>query len=220
MKLYLFDVCGTLFKENTTTGAIKYFLFQTKQYLLCIIFIFFTSKLSPCFYFFMYIEKKTNVHLMSFFLYCFLKGQDVFKFNKIIKDYILFLIENKKISYVWDMIDTKDKEDIIIIASASIEPVVAAIATAVNILYYVASDLEQKDGVFTGRYLNNIAGCKEKALIKKYGNEILKSGDLYVVSDNISDRSLLERAKNAYVVLHKKQHRCLWNGIDVNFIEI
>jgi hypothetical protein len=40
------------------------------------------------------------------------------------------------------------------------------------------------------------------------------------ISDNYSDRTLLEKATQAYVVLHRASHRQRWQGLNATFLEV
>ena len=105
-----------------------------------------------------------------------------------------------------------------ILASASLEPVVAALASTMG-ARYVASGLRQQAGILTGLYASDLTGRKEQALIEKYGHDVL-AGQVCAISDNFSDRLLLEKAANAYVVLHSESHRQRWQGLNATFLQV
>ncbi len=94
----------------------------------------------------------------------------------------------------------------------------AALASQLGVRY-VASGLEQVNGVLTGRFSCDLTGRKEQALVEKYGSQVL-AGRVCAISDNFSDRPMLQRANCAYVVLHKEKHRQRWQGLNATFLQV
>lgn len=217
--VYVVDVCGTLVRDDTTLGLLRHhFGRDTPRRVRYLFFKFMTARRSPLRLGFVIAEKLTRKHLLKHMAVRLVAGDTVQALHQSAAEYALQLLQQRRVSSVWHLIQVPLRSGQVVLASASLEPVVTALATALG-ARHVASELEQQDGVLTGRYLVDLTGRKEQALIEKYGPEVL-AGQMCAISDNYSDRPLLERAAQAYVVLHHESHRQRWQGLDATFLEV
>jgi phosphoserine phosphatase len=178
-----------------------------------------TATRSPLRLSFVVLEKITRKHLLKYFAIRLLAGDTAQALNQSAVEYAALLLAEKRIPTVWKILENPLKyKKRIVLASASLEPIVAALAKYMGV-HYIASKLEQKNGIYTGRYADDITGDKEVILRKKY-NKLFPSDQLYVISDNFTDLSLLKKAKHAYVVLHKESHRQRWGSINATFLKV
>ncbi len=219
LDVYIVDVCGTLVGDDTTLGLLGHHLshspMRQKRYML---FRAVTARRSPLRLIFSVAEKLSGQHLLKHFAVRLLKGDRTEALNQSAAEYGASLLGERRVSSVWALLAAPLASGRVVLASASLEPVVASLASATG-ARHVASTLEHRDGVLTGRYANDLTGRKERALIEKYGESIL-TGQVCAISDNLSDRPLLEKAKQAYVVLHRESHRNRWQGVDATFLEV
>ena len=132
--------------------------------------------------------------------------------------YARYLRRNCLLKPVIRWIADVSDHDKIILASASLEPIVKALADSMNVKY-VASTLEVRHGICTGRFLSDITGVKKSAIIKKYGFEVL-SKPFSMVTDNISDYSFLRASSFPCVVLHKSSRRSAFDNLNPIYITV
>lgn len=219
MDVYVVDVCGTLVRDDTTVGLLhQHFARDEQRQFRYLLFKAMTARNSPLRLAFAVLEKVTGRHLLKHAVVRLLAGDRVEALNQSAAVYAEWLLAQRRVDSVWPLLDSPLRSAGVVLASASLEPVVAALALAIG-ARHVASSLEQADGVLTGRYASDLTGRKEQALIEKYGEAVL-AGRVCAISDNCSDRSLLEKSTMAYVVLHQESHRQRWAGLDATFLKV
>lgn len=218
--VYVVDVCGTLVREDTTLGLLRHHFARNKKnrqarYML---FSALTMRRSPLRLVAAVLEKLTGRHLLKHAVVRLLAGDTVNSLNMSAAEYATHLLAKCRVASVWQLLDMPMHARQIVLASASLEPIVAALASAIGVRY-VASGLKQQAGVLTGHYERDLTGGKEQALIEKYGSTVL-TGHVCAISDNFSDRPLLESAAQSYVVLHHAAHRQRWQGLNATFLDV
>ena len=217
--VYVVDVCGTLVREDTTLGLLRYHFARCsgrrwRQY----VFGAMTASRSPVRLCVAVLERLTGRHLLKHAVVGLLAGDRKEALAQSASDYAAALLSQGRVSSVWPLIEHPARAGRVVLASASLEPVVASLAASIG-ARYVASQLEERDGLLTGKYAQDLTGAKEQALRSKYGPAVL-AGRVCAISDNFSDRALLEGAEQAYVVLHLASHRQRWNGIMATFLRV
>jgi phosphoserine phosphatase len=217
--VYVVDVCGTLVREDTTLGLLRHHFARDKnrqaRYML---FSALTMHRSPLRLVFAVLEKLTGRHLLKHAVVRLLAGDTVKALNMSAAEYATHLLAQCRVASVWQLLDMPMHASRLVLASASLEPIVAALASAMGVRY-VASGLKQQAGVLTGHYASDLTGGKEQALIEKYGRNVL-TGQVCAISDNFSDRPLLKGAAQSYVVLHHASHRQRWQGLNATFLDV
>lgn len=217
-KLYIFDLCNTLYDSNTTFDFIYYFLKSDKNYVFRkIIFSLIVSRSTPIFYLLVVFNKifqrdfhrvfaiKLLVEVEKNVLY---QSADLYVKNELIKHENIEVIELFKIV-------SKEKESDVKIVSSSIDPIVSCVAKYLNV-NFICSELSYKNGVCQGKFSNDISGEKEKYLDinTKDVNE-----NLTVISDNFSDKELLKLAAFPIVVINKPNDHVKWDDLNPRFIK-
>lgn len=219
LDLYVVDVCGTLVREDTTLGLLKHhFRHSPRHRARFFLLLALTAKLSPLRLAFIAIEKFTGQHVLKHVLVGLLSGDLAADLEASANDYAICLLDKQRVAAVWSRLAEATSSDQIILASASLEPIVKALADATG-SRFVASRLQVRDGVLTGRYEEDLTGIKELAINKKYGPELLKR-PFAAFSDNLTDRALLEKASRSCVVLHRETHRDRWSGMNAEFVKV
>ncbi len=217
--VYVVDVCGTLVHEDTTLGLLSHhFASNSNRPLRYLLFRAMVAHYSPLRMTFAVLEKLTGRHLLKYVAVRLLAGDRVDALNQSAAEYARELLAQHRVSTVWALLNVPLQSGRVVLASASLEPVVAALASVLGVRY-VASTLSHQKGILIGCYSSDVTGCKEQALIEKYGKNVL-SGHICVISDNFSDRTLLEKADQAYVVLHRESHRQRWHGFEALFLQV
>lgn len=217
--VYVVDVCGTLVRDDTTLGLLDYhFSRGGKRPGRYMLFRVMTARRSPILLGFSVLEKLTGRHLFKHAAVWLLAGDRVAELNQSAVEYAARILTHRCVASVRSLLDLPVASGQVVLASASLEPVVAALASLLG-ARYVASTLVERDGVLTGRYARDLTGQKEQALVDKYGPNIL-AGQVCTISDNFSDRPLLEKSARAYVVLHRESHRQRWHGLNAKFLQV
>ncbi|PRH83405.1 haloacid dehalogenase-like hydrolase [Arenimonas caeni] len=213
----IFDVCGTLVLDDTTIGLMRWHfrrLGLKRRWILAMA----AHRFSPVRYAFSAVERVTKSHVLKHVLLALLYREEMNDLNRSAAEYADWLLENRRISEVQEILEGLPAGGRIILASASLEPIVAALATRLS-ASYVASELEAAGGRCLGRLKHDLAGRKIDALDEKLGLG-WRICPYLAVSDNLSDRSLLAGAERAYVVLHSERHRKRWRELEAEYISI
>lgn len=217
--LFVTDVCGTLVYDDTTLGLLRVHFSQQpeRQWRLPVLRAL-TAHRSPFRLGVAVIERLTSKHVLKHLLVRMLKDDTVSSLELNAEVYAQWLLENRKVPAVWDVITPAIKDKHMILASASLQPIVSALAKQLGVRF-VASELESNDGVLTGRYKRDLTGLKVRALSDLIGQDLISS--FYdAISDNVTDRELLNSARSAHVVLHKASHKERWAGLTATYIRL
>ncbi len=218
-KFYVVDVCGTLVRDDTTLGLLRHHFRRTGSRLgRAWLFDAMTHRRSPVWFGFAVAEKLSRRHLLKHCAARLLAGDTVESLRVSAEEYADWLLSERRVSAVWQRLDQLQVNGRVVLASASLAPVVGALANAMEV-DYVASALEEKDGHLTGRYAQDLTGRKEEALVEKYGESFLDGAD-YVLTDNLTDRDLVKKAKRACVILHHPSHRERWGDVNAEFVGV
>ena len=206
--IFVTDVCGTLFYENTTLGFIKFHLRKTSK-LKFLIFLLTTNRFSPILWIFKIVEYNSpkNKFLFKKYIISFLKGENQKDINTTAKEYTNILFKKKKINSVWNFLTKyKNKNFRIILASSSIDPVVKEIANKIKAEYF-SSCLEIKNEKYTGNLLENINDNKIKYL-RLIGVEYNKIN--FFFSDNFEDLDLIKNSQKGIAIVHSFKRSIFW----------
>ena len=204
--LIVFDVCNTLFYSNTTLDFIEFVLRNNKTNLRLFLFFFINKKVSPLFWILLVVEKCAVDNLIRNLSITLLKGiskKQIYDFGKrFVKEYL----PSKAIPQVHDMLRQAigAKAEVYLI-SDSLDPVIRPLAGNF-FLNYMAGELEFRDESFTGR----LKPFKEKLKSVNKMREAAGYKRVTAISDNKSDRQLLETVDAGYAIVHKKRDRTFW----------
>lgn len=191
------DICGTLFKSNTTFDFIdfverenpKYQIFKTLINFLPIRIlnrlIFWIIKID--------VRRKLTIY--------FLKGKSKTNLcalsNKFYDEYLFDKIN-------WNVIKRLKELNLnIVLASATLEPIAKVISKKMNAKDYFASSLcYDKNGIFRGGLSTDLLGAKLETIIG-HGYRI---PFLYVVSNDFTDLSLFTSSENKIIIATKENY--------------
>lgn len=217
--VWVVDVCGTLVRDDTTLGLLHHHFRRTNgRTRRARFFDLMTHQGSPVWFAFAVAEKLTGRHILKHVAVRMLAGDTVDSLRESATEYATWLLAERQVSPVWQRLEKPLASSQVVLASASLDPVVSALAEAMGV-DYVASSLEERNRCLTGRYAHDLTGQKEEALAEKYGEKILYRLEC-VLTDNLTDRDLVKRAKRACVVLHDTSHRSRWTGVNAEFVEV
>lgn len=215
--VYIIDVCGTLVRDDTTLGLLQHHFAKgsfPKSFLIRAL----AARRSPIRLGFAVLEKFTRHQVLKHLALRMLTGESAAALERSAAEYADRLLAERRIRAVWEVLGKKTGASRVILASSSLEPIVRQLAAKMNV-EYVASSLQETNGVLTGRYQRDLTGVKQDALARKY-NLNLNDSRVLMITDNLSDRPMLEAAAAAFVVLHRRAHRRRWSGMKATFLEI
>lgn len=197
--MYLFDVCHTLYNSNTTMDFIDFFHYINKTKVWCLPSFFFKRKIikmvNALFF------KVTKRDLIRFFAVSKLKG---YSKRELYKSAQMFISSLPKIPEVHKILeDAKKKGQKIMLASASLDFIVQAIANELSVEVLCASKMEWKNNICQGRIKEDMLGRKNLFIPMSILNNSI------VVTDNLTDCNLIKHANHSYVVAKPRRLK-LW----------
>lgn len=215
--VWILDVCGTLFRQDTTLGLLRHHFERRRLRGRALALASVTERKSPVLIAFKVLEKLSGRHLVKHAAIRLLAGQPLAELQQSAETYADELLDANSLAPVWQVLDERPANTQLILASSSLEPVVSALARRLG-AEYVSSELEVRDGVLTGRLSKDLTGQKLAALRERFGSRV--DSPARCITDNLTDRPLLERCAERFVVLHKDAHRGRWGDLDARYIGI
>lgn len=215
--LAVFDVCDTLFYSNTTHDFIAFAVAADRGVVSRLIHASFNRKASPLYYVVLLISRvlDTDIHLKMNLL--FLRGYPKKELERTAARFMSEVLRNRHIDEVHALLNDHIKAGrTVVLCSASIEPVVRAVANALGIEHFFGSPLRYDHGIFNGALERSIRGNKAVEL-RAHG---LNGKINFAVSDNTSDIELLREALDPLAVVHNGKHREFWESHAIRTLEL
>lgn len=210
------DVCDTLFYSNTTFDFIAYVLDVEERRGAGVLLSVLRNRLSPLNAGLVLLNSFGNRDYFRPLGTRFLRGYRRERLDSMAQDFLTGCLLGRIVEKVTRLLlDHRQAGDRVILASSSLEPVVAAIARHFG-LEYVASELDFRDGISTGRLSRELTGTKDIALARL---GVHPPYDV-VVTDNFSDKGLLSKAKEKVIVVYSKADERKWNIPDARLIRV
>jgi phosphoserine phosphatase len=216
-RVIVLDVCGTLVNDNTTVGLIGYHLSKHDKYFRLATLKTFSHRISPVLWLAILAEKIFNRHFVKYVIIYLLRGEKEEELQISANEYAEFLWKFKQVAPVQHLLLTLPEFNDIVLASASLSPIVSSLAKFLDTTKFVSSELSSCNGILDGKYLKDLTGVKDRALVEKFGDEFFFH-PFCIVSDNISDKSLFVKSSKSFAVLNKKSHKGKWKGVKTSFV--
>ena len=219
-KIVLFDICGTLFKSNTTCDFLDYMFSTYNKYLFYK--RVYTSFIWRCIN---AISKRIiNIDLTRIIALRFLKGYNrSYLLTKVDSFYDKILIGKQNIvvlNYLHEYLKRSDCR--VILLSATIDIVAEIIANKINCTEFYSTQLEYKDNdLCTGKIKRDLLGAKLNKI-----NDLGIGGQIELFfTDDISDIPLLKYSKQKEIItnsIYKKKWVKIINKKkwEIDFIEV
>lgn len=196
-QLHIFDICGTMFQSNTTYDFLLFYFKRNnsvKHFWLKACFTIFAKIIWTIFARIGW-SKKVRQFLLSF-----LKNEPVLIVKKEAIAFADYLFEYRIIPETHLRLNKalQNLNNEVWLVSASIEPVVSAIASHFINTQFLATELEVVNGFYTG--VINIDLEKRKAAILR--EKLIISSDTEMISytDSMNDSDLVELSYSAFIV--------------------
>ncbi len=209
------DVCNTLYDSNTTFDYIKYVLEKENA----------TKKLNKVKAFENKYHPRNIVSYILLNVFGFdyakalainqLKGLSKKKLDHYASTFYDERLQSKKIESVFAKIKSL-KDEHLVLASASIEPVIQEIATRLDVASYASSTLEYENGISTGK-LNQEAKGKKLELLRK---KIPLNNGFTFISDNFSDKKIMQTSNHPIAVVYNKKSSQFWSELGCELIKM
>lgn len=210
------DVCGTLVRDDTTSGFVHWYLAERGDWRGPALRMA-TARYSPLRLGLAALQRAGGADLPKLLPIRQLQGAAVAEVAGSAARYADWLLAERRVEAVRRLLERTAREGPLVLASSGIEPVVAALARRLGALH-VASTLARRDGHYLGRYDVDLTGCKAAAL-----DGVLPAGwrgaGYVAASDNLSDRTLLAGARDAYVVLRTPRQRRRWGAFTATYLD-
>lgn len=216
-RIVVFDICDTLYYSNTTHDFVRFVAASDSNMLHKFVFFLFNGKVSPFRYLLIVVSiisgfdalRKINVYL--------LRDRTREQLTLLANEFVSAVLEDRRIIETHRKLrDELDLGSCVILCSASVEPVVEAIARQLRVSQYVSSTLDYRNERMTGRIKDDVTSRK-LALLRESG--LCHEPDL-AVSDNKSDIGLLIASGEGVVVLHNTRDLGFWEGHGFSFIDL
>lgn len=206
---YIFDICWTLYKVNTTFDFIYFFHKKNRKihYLDFLGYKFVRSTL-------ILIGKVLGIDIYRALYIFSLKGYSKVYLEDMARKYVENILIDKKILFSHQLLEksVNNKDNEIFLCSASLDCIVQAVSVDLGVSNFYSSELEYVDGVCSGKLKKDL--LYTKADLFKNGNR-----PFWVVTDNKTDLDLIRQSEN-YTILSNKKNMKFWKkyGLSVGFI--
>lgn len=202
LKLAVFDICGTLYFDNTTYSFLRWLSYKG--------IIKYNKRIMDV----PYILRAINALLSLLF------GKDYYRelqirqlsglsrevINNLAVEFVEDLEKNRVLSTNNLLAEYKRKGYTIVIASATIDPVANAIADKFGVDYF-SSEMRFVNNLCTGKLEKDLLFLKKEAL----SHLIKKSEDTVIVTDNFTDLELIQISDHCHIVVRNEKDIEKWN---------
>ncbi|WP_400192012.1 haloacid dehalogenase-like hydrolase [Hymenobacter sp. B81] len=218
--VFVFDVCDTLFYSNTTFDFLAFVLAQKKLGGRQLLLKSLTTRWSPGFVGLALWQKVLGGDPAKTAALRLLAGIPRAELYELGRRFVQEFLRTRKIVRTHAMLqELTQARTRVVLLSASLDPIIAAIAAELGGVEFVSSQLEyDAQQRCTGRLLRELGGDKPRALAEVLGPDA-ESPRLAVATDNFTDHGLVSQAACRYVVVHRPAAKQFWQSLNPEFIE-
>jgi phosphoserine phosphatase len=215
-KIFVSDVCDTLYYSNTTFDFIKFIVKKERAFAKLLLFYLITQKASPVCVLLIVITKITGRDLPKAIALKLLSGYTREKLIISANAFYDQVLIHKRVPLTFEEFEkARQEHSSIYLISASIDPVISVIAERLNVSY-ISSTLHYTDNGISKGLLSFDAVGKKHELLQKLITD--NAAYLTTMSDNFSDKPLLQMAQRAIAVVYKEKAKDYWANINPEYI--
>lgn len=212
----IFDVCGTLYRENTTRGFLEHYhrsrgssRYARREWL-------WTSHASPLFYLGAAAYRWLGRDVARQMLLRSLLGASRSELKQAARDYVASVLPARRIEFLHQKLRRhREAGDRVVLVSNSIDVVIEQIALELG-TEWQASRLAFDGDRCTGRLELDLTGCKSLQLTRLDPD---RQSALLVYTDNQSDADLVREADFATIILPANGNRAAWRTDRIEFVD-
>lgn len=210
----VFDCCGTITRTNNTFGFIRFVLRRDSIFRYGLLMI---VRLLASLFHVLRIRLVFGRDLLRACQIALLRGYDPARIAQLAELYVEDLVANGRLNdrIVEALKRERSQGRTIYLVSAAIDPPIAAIAAKLGIQNYFSSELEIRDGRYTGALRADLLGHKNSTLQELPTTVDLSDSSAY--SDNIEDADFLQRFGTRTVVLNHSKAKNGWTATGGQF---
>ena len=217
--LAVFDLCETLYAENTTLGFVRFFQARHGRRSGTVLIDLLCSRRLPIFYLLAALHRFLSLDLNRWALVRSLRGYDRTPLAEAARAYTAEMLPRTAIAETQNRLaEHRAAGDRVVIVSNSLDVVVEAVAEHFGVEWY-ASRLGYRDDRCTGRIEHDLTGRKASLVANLVADQAVASV-IHAYTDNLSDRDLVEAADRPTIIIPAGRTRARWGDIDAVFIEL
>lgn len=191
--LFVIDICGTIFRSNTTFDFIRYWFSETPWYKRMQLIRhfrivgFLNAK----------IHKWFHIDIIRKYAISKLKGYTNLQLSKMTTEFYDGYLSMEINEKVIELIEKKRQEGAkLIIISATLDCISKEVAKRLNIEIQYSSEMAYKDGICQGKLKRDLLASK-LWMLHSLG---LDNFNYEVITDDYSDSDIISKAKHVYLV--------------------
>lgn len=200
-KLHIFDICGTLYKSNTTYDFLLFYFKRNNRfkYLIFKSLLSFPAKIAWKFFTLLGLSYRIRIFLVSY-----LKNEPVELVRKEADNFVKDFLQSKIILDIAERLkNTLKYPSDVYLVSASIYPVVEAIASKLEVSNFKATELQIANNRYTGRISKELEQ-KKKSVVCEI-DSFLDKNQIFVYTDSFNDSDIVEMSDFAVIVCNKEE---------------
>jgi phosphoserine phosphatase len=210
--LVLCDIDDTLFRSNTTFDFLEY---ATKsRWMLRTKLRFLTRRWSPIFLLLTALGSFVRRDIVRERSLRLLAGLESKQTAELASAFYDDWLSKRLNSEVWALVCRDHASDRYLVSS-TLDPVATVIATRLGVRYR-SSVLEVINGRLTGRLASDLKGRKQE--FARELKRLYPAARLVVITDNRSDRDLVEMADERYVIINKESDKSFWSDLRPSYL--
>lgn len=212
--LVVCDVCDTLFDSNTTFDFIWFHVRNSwrDKFMFGMV----VNKWSPFFWATAVVGKILRKDIARNFILRFLAGKSLELIHRDAEAFYDHFLVHRINQHVLAILSEKANRAEIWLLSSSIDPVVEVIAKR-NRFRFKSSILGVSNGRYTGRLEEDFTGIKHR-----FVDELMARENIYltVITDNRTDRCLVELAHERFIVIKADREKKFWRDVAPRYINL
>ena len=191
-RFFLIDICGTLYKSNTTFDFVKYHFADKRR---CKVITLLRSSRAICKLNYLFF-KLTGLDFLRAELIKLLKGYTKEELNKLVEDFYEEYLLPRKNRQCFEVINEYRKQGSrLILVSATLDIIAAEVAKRENVSEWIASELIFDNKKCKGKLGTDLLKGKLKTTL-----EMVNGHSFDVITDNYGDADIIAKSKHAYLV--------------------